>query len=94
MRRAARVDKNQAEIVAALRAAGASVWIVGLPVDLCVGYAGKTALVECKRIEGKRNPKPAKHTQLQKSFMLDWRGGTVATVTDVDGALTLLRLMQ
>jgi len=93
MRYAARVDETQADIVAALRAAGASVWIIGLPVDLLVGYAGKTALLECKRLTGKRNPKPSKHTQLQKDFMLDWRGSTVATVTDADGALRVLRVM-
>ena len=38
MRYAARVDQNQAQVVSALRAAGAYVWIIGLPVDLLVGY--------------------------------------------------------
>jgi len=93
MRRAARVDANQAEIVAALRAAGASVWVIGLPVDLLVGFHGLTTLVECKSLSGKRNPKPAKHTQLQKDFMLMWKGGAVATVTDVESALRVLRVM-
>jgi hypothetical protein len=91
VRRAARVDENQAEIVAALRAAGASVWILGLPVDLLVGYAGTTALIECKSLTGKRNPKPARYTQLQKDFMLSWDGGPVATVTDVEGAMRVLQ---
>jgi hypothetical protein len=93
MRRAARVDANQAEIVAALRDAGASVWIIGLPVDLLVGYSGRTALVECKTITGKKVPKPSRHTQLQKDFMIDWRGSTVATVTDAQGALRVLQTM-
>jgi hypothetical protein len=93
MRHAARVDANQADIVAALRAAGASVWIIGLPCDLLVGYAGKTLIVECKTLTGKRNPKPARHTQLQKDFMLEWKGGPVSTVTDVDGALTALKVL-
>jgi hypothetical protein len=48
MRFAARVDKNQSEIVSALRAAGAFVWIIGLPVDLLVGFDGQTYLVEVK----------------------------------------------
>jgi hypothetical protein len=48
MRRAARVDENQAQIISALRAAGAYVWIVGLPVDLLVGYRNHTYLVEIK----------------------------------------------
>lgn len=93
-RYAARVDANQAEIVDALRKAGASVWIIGLPVDLLVGYAGTTALVECKSLTGKRNPQPSKHTQLQKDFMFSWNGGAVATVTDVRGALNVLEAMR
>jgi hypothetical protein len=94
MRYAARVDANQAVIVEALRKAGASVWIIGLPVDLLVGYAGRTALIEVKTVTGKREPKPSRHTQLQKDFMLDWRGSTVATVTDVEGALRVVATMR
>lgn len=94
MRRAARVDANQAEIVAALRAAGASVWIIGLPVDLLVGYRQQSMLMEVKTLTGKRNPKPARHTQLQKDFMLSWSGGPVSTVTDVEGALTALKVLE
>jgi len=48
MRYAARVDANQEQIVSALRAAGAYVWIIGIPVDLLVGYRGHTFLVEIK----------------------------------------------
>ncbi len=48
MRHAARVDANQEQIVSALRAAGAFVWIIGLPVDLLVGYKNHTFLVEVK----------------------------------------------
>ena len=94
MRRAARVDANQSEIVAALREAGASVWIIGLPLDILCGYQGKTALIEVKTLNCKLNPKPSRHTQLQKEFMLTWRGGTVATVTDVRGALGVLEAMK
>jgi len=94
MRYAAKVDGNQAEIVAALRAAGASVWIIGLPVDLAVGFQGKTLLVEIKQTTGKRNPKPCRHTQLQKDFMMTWNGGAVSTVTDVDGALRAIGAMR
>lgn len=94
MRYAARVDANQSEIVEAMRKAGASVWIIGLPVDLLIGHQGRTALVEVKTLTGKLAPKASRHTALQKNFMLDWRGGTVATVTDVQGALTLLRTME
>ena len=93
MRRAARVDENQAAIVSALRAAGASVWVIGLPVDLLVGKCGVTALFEVKTLTGKRNPRAASYTPLQEAFMADWRGGPVATVTDVDGALRVLAAM-
>lgn len=94
MRHAARVDANQADIVAALRAAGASVWFIGLPVDLLVGYQGKTVLVECKTLTGKKAPKAARHTPLQQAFMTQWRGGTVATVTDVESALRVLEVCK
>ena len=94
MRYAARVDSTQAEIVSALRAAGASVWIIGIPVDLLVGYKGRTMLMECKVLTGKLNPKPSRHTPLQKAFMMDWTGGPVSTVTDVEGALTALKVLE
>ena len=94
MRYAAKVDANQAEIVAALRQAGACVWIIGLPVDLLVGYRNHSLLMEVKSLTGKRNPKPARYTQLQKDFMLSWNGGPVSTVTDVEGALTALRFLE
>lgn len=93
MRHAARVDANQAEIVAALRAAGASVWIIGLPVDLLVGYAGETLPVEVKTLTGKKKPKAAKHTKLQLDFMETWRGGPVHTVTSTESALSILSSM-
>ena len=87
MRYAARLDGNQAAIVEALRAAGCYVWVIGLPVDLLVGVGGKTALVEIKTAKGR-------HTALQADFMQHWKGGTVATIRDVEGALTLARAMQ
>ena len=94
MRRAAKVDATQAAIVSALRSVGATVWPIGLPVDLLVGAHGKTALVECKSLIGKRKPKAAGYTTLQEDFMQHWRGGTVATLTDVDGALRLIAAMK
>lgn len=94
MRYAARVDANQAEIVSAMRSVGAQVWIIGLPVDLLVGYRGKTMLVEVKTLKGKKSPRAADHTPLQISFMADWTGGPVATITDVDGALLALKVLE
>ena len=94
MRHAARVDASQAEIVAALRDGGAYVWISGLPLDLIVGFQGKTALVECKVLTGVKKRKQSRFTALQTSFMRDWIGGTVATVTDAEGARRLLEVMR
>jgi len=93
MRYAARTDANQAEIVAAMRKAGATVWVIGLPCDLLIGHRGQTLLMEVKTLTGKRAPKAAKYTALQVSFMAAWLGGAVATVTDVDGALRAIGVM-
>jgi hypothetical protein len=90
MRRAARVDSTQAAILAALRAAGAYVWIIGLPVDLLVGYGRRTLLMEVKTLTGKRKPKPAKYTALQLDFMMRWEGGPVVTVTTPEEAVAAL----
>jgi hypothetical protein len=87
MRYAARADGNQPEIVDALRKAGAYVWVIKLPVDILIGYAGKTALIEIKTATGKR-------TKLQEDFLREWTGGTVAVIRDVEGAINLLRTMS
>ena len=94
MRRAARVDASQAEVVAALRAAGAYVWVSGLPLDLIVGFQGKTALVEVKTMTGVKKRTQSRFTDLQTEFMREWKGGTVATVTDAEGARRLLEVMK
>ena len=92
MRYAARVDGNQAEIVAALRASGASVFVLKLPVDLLVGYAGKTALVEIKDRSSAYGRKGL--NEKQSAFLRGWNGGTVALIDSVDAAQTLIRCMS
>jgi hypothetical protein len=94
LRYAARVDATQAEIVDALRKAGATVWVLGLPVDLLCGYRGKTLLIECKIVEGLRKPKVSGYTLLQERFLEKWSGGPVATVTDAEGALRALKMLE
>ena len=84
MRYAARVDKNQAEIVKVLRDAGAYVWIIGLPVDLLVGYKNTTFLVEIKDGSKKRL------TALQEDFFLNWTGGTLARIDSPEAALRMI----
>ena len=92
MRHAARVDGNQAEIVAALRALGASVFVLKLPVDLLVGYAGKTALVEVKDPTSAYGKKGL--NQKQSAFLMGWQGGTVALIDSVEAAQNLIRVMS
>lgn len=86
--RAARVDANAPEIVAALRAVGATVRVIiqgtGLP-DLLVGYAGETYLLEVK--DGKKPPSARKLTPDEQKFFDEWTGGPCLVVTSVAEAL-------
>ena len=88
MRYAARVDANQQQVVSALRAAGAYVWIIGLPVDLLVGYKNHTWLMEVK--DGPRK----RLTALQEDFFANWSGGTLCRVDGPEAALRMIRAVQ
>lgn len=88
MRYAARVDANQEQIVSALRAAGAYVWIIGLPVDLLVGYRGHTFLVEVKSTAKKRL------TGLQADFFNNWAGSTLCRVDNAEAALRMIGVIK
>ena len=88
MRYAARVDANQAQIVSALRAAGAYVWIIGLPVDLLVGYNNQTFLVEIKDGPKKRL------TKLQQDFFENWSGSTLARIDGPGAALRMIGVVN
>jgi phosphoserine phosphatase len=88
MRHAKRVDANQDAIVATLRAAGAYVWIISLPVDLLVGYKGHTFLVEIKTDAKKRL------TALQADFFENWIGGTLARIDSPDAALRMIGVLS
>lgn len=89
--RAARVDENQREVVAALRAAGASVQSLasvsaapGCP-DLLVGYRGATYLLEVK--DGSKPPSARNLTPYEAAWHMRWRGRPVAVVESVEDAL-------
>jgi len=88
MRHAKRVDANQDQIVIALRAAGADVWIIGLPVDLLVGYKSQTFLVEIKRTAKSR------FTPLQRDFFKNWGGSTLARIDSPDAALRMIGVLK
>jgi hypothetical protein len=87
MRYAARVDANQAQIVSALRAAGAYVWIISLPVDLLVGYNNQTYLVEIKD-----GPKKGL-TRLQQDFFGNWIGGSLHRIDGPEDALRMIGVL-
>lgn len=87
MRRAAKVDRNHKEIVAAFRACGCSVVSLaalgrGVP-DLLVARGRWMALVEVKAPGGRLTPD-------QEAFMAVWRGPKVQIVRTVDDVLELL----
>lgn len=95
MRRAAKIDANQPLIVEALRKAGAFVQPLhtvgsGVP-DLLVGFQNRTALIEVK--DGSKPPSERRLTPDQQEWHGKWKGGTLATVCDVEAALRVLRLM-
>lgn len=92
MRRAAKIDATQPEIVKALRQAGATVQSLaacgdGVP-DLLVGYRGVTALIEVK--DGSLAPSARRLTEDQLAWHGKWNGGTLAVVGDVEAALRVL----
>ena len=88
MRHAARVDATQEAIVSALRAAGAYVWVIGLPVDLLVGYKGHTFCVEVKSGPSKRL------TRLQADFFENWSGSTLARIDCPEAALRMIGVVK
>lgn len=90
-RRAAKVDANQPEIVAALRGAGASVEHLhavggGCP-DILVGHLGVNYLMEIK--DGSKPPSKQKLTLDQEKWHPAWRG-SVHIVKSIEDALGVI----
>ena len=67
MRHAARTDATQSEVIKALRAIGANVYYVKLPLDLLVAHRKRTMLVEVKEEGGRL-------TKEQVRFIESWGG--------------------
>lgn len=89
MRRAAKVDANQDQVVTALRAAGATVQSlastgVGVP-DLLVGFRNATYLLEIK--DGKKPPSARELTPDQIEWHMNWRGGPCTVINSPEEAL-------
>ena len=92
MKYAARTDANHAEVVKALRAAGATVHSLaavgnGMP-DLLCGFRNHTILFEVK--DGSKSPSRQKLRPLQIKWHATWQGGTLATVDGPEAALRML----
>lgn len=82
MRKAARVDANQDQVVSALRACGCSVQSLaavgkGVP-DLLVGYRGKNYLIEVK--DGRKPTSQTRLTTDQVEWHEQWRGSKPSVV--------------
>ena len=91
MRRASKVDRNQAEIVHALRAAGATVQPLhtvgaGCP-DLLVGFRGSNFLIEVK--DWKAAVSDRQLNPVQKDWHDGWKG-SVAKVETAEAALAVI----
>ena len=85
MRRDAKTDRNQIDVVAALRSIGAQVQPLhmvggGVP-DLLVGIGGKLMLIEVK--DGKQRPSQRALTPEQEKWHAAWDGFPVYVITDV-----------
>ncbi len=86
--RAAKVDRNQSEIVYALRKIGATVQHLhtigqGCP-DICVGWNGKNFLFEIK--DSEKPPSQRKLTGPESAWHKAWKG-QVCIVTSAQDAL-------
>jgi len=87
-----KVDKNQKDVVKALRDYGADVFHLhtvggGIP-DLMVCYEDNTILMEVKDGEHK------KLTPQQITLFANWRGGPLHRVNSVQEAIEVLKLYE
>jgi hypothetical protein len=89
MRYARRVDANQAEIVAALRKAGAKVKVVHQPYDLQIWAGDRTMYIEVKNPKTHYGRKGLNGKQTEES-----KGLPVYMVDGVEAALSALRILQ
>jgi len=92
MRRSAKIDANQNDIVNALRRAGATVQSLaangqGVP-DLLVGFKGQTFLFEVK--DGAKPASARKLTPDQVEWHKAWRGGPLVVVESAEQALSVV----
>jgi len=85
VRYALRVDANQAAVISALEAAGATVQVVGKPLDLLVGIRNQFILIEVK--DGAKVKSAQKPTNAQTKFFERFPGYPWAVVDGPEAAL-------
>jgi len=90
MRRAARRDNGEHEIIRALKAANAYVKQINDEgfADLLVFYMGKTIFLEVK--DGKKPPSARRLTPAEQKFHDEWPGDNLHVVNSVEEALWIL----
>jgi hypothetical protein len=95
MRRAARVDQNQDQIVSALRAAGAVVQSLASQgrgcADLVCGFRDAVYLFEVK--DGNKVPSAQKLTPAQEKWHKEW-AGYVRVVNSPEAALRAIGILK
>ena len=96
MRRAARRDDNEQDIIKAMRAEGAYVKQIndeGL-FDLLVSYKGPSGKHHCLLLEikdGSKPPSARRLTPAEQKFHDEWPGDNLYIVNSVEEAIALLR---
>ena len=94
MRKAARVDANQEQVVSALRGMGATVQSLaatgkGVP-DLLVGYRSKNYLLEVK--DGAKPPSERRLTPDQEIWHGAWKGTVHVVNTPTEAVKVILEV--
>ena len=96
IRRAAKIDDNQNELVALIRAMGVSVAITSAAhdgfTDLVMGFGGVTVLVEIK--DGSKEPSRRKLTPPQKIFHGSFKGAITVIETEQQAIELVSRIRQ
>ena len=89
-RYAAKRDANEKTIVDALRDGGATIFYLNKPLDLLIGYRGRTYLAEVKNPEHKKGKATGGLTPAQIEFIADWPGNTPPVLETPDQATAWL----
>lgn len=94
MRRAARRDANEPQVIAALRAAGAYVKQINDEgaFDLLCWHGGRTFLLEVK--DGSKPPSARTLSPAEQKFHDEWPGVNLHIVTSHQEALDILALPE